>query len=96
MSEEKKPKKQRKATTAAPKNGEHKPSWQEKYASPEEIQQLLADRVLRRAPAMRTPRGTTTLAIVTGATAASITRATFGLASLIRQMLLTNNEKRKE
>ena len=38
MSEEKKPKKQRKSTAAVPPT-EHKPSWQEKYASPEERKQ---------------------------------------------------------
>lgn len=47
MSEEKKPKKQRKGTAAAPPT-EHKPSWQEKYASPEEIEQMLSSRVLLR------------------------------------------------
>ena len=47
MSEEKKPKKQRKSTAAAPPT-EHKPSWQEKYASPEEIEQMLSSRVLLR------------------------------------------------
>ena len=44
MSEEKKPKKQRKGTAAVPPT-EHKPSWQEKYASPEEIEQMLSQRV---------------------------------------------------
>ena len=43
MSEEKKPKKK---SSASPT--EHKPSWQEKYASPEEIEQMLSSRVLLR------------------------------------------------
>ena len=43
MSEEKKPKKK---SSASPK--EHKPSWQAKYATPEEIQQMLSQRVLLR------------------------------------------------
>ena len=43
MSEEKKPKKK---SSASPK--EHKQPWQEKYASPEEIEQMLSSRVLLR------------------------------------------------
>ena len=43
MSEEKKPKKK---SSASPK--EHKEPWQEKYASPEEIEQMLSSRVLLR------------------------------------------------
>ena len=47
MSEEKEPKKQRKATAAAPPT-EHKEPWQAKYATPEEIQQMVSRRVLLR------------------------------------------------
>jgi hypothetical protein len=43
MSEEKKPKKK---SSASPK--EHKPSWQAKYATPAEIQQMVSRRVLLR------------------------------------------------
>ena len=42
--EEETPKKKKKKK--GPK--EHKPSWQEKYASPEEIEQMLSSRVLLR------------------------------------------------
>ena len=45
MSEEKKPKKQRKGTAAAPPT-EHKEPWQAKYATPAEIQQMVSRRVL--------------------------------------------------
>ena len=47
MSEEKEPKKQRKATAAAPPT-EHKEPWQAKYATPAEIQQMVSRRVLLR------------------------------------------------
>ena len=47
MSEEKKPNKQRKSTAAVPPT-EHKPSWQEKNATPAEIEQMLDSRVLLR------------------------------------------------
>ena len=43
MSNEKKPKKK----SAAPSK-EHRQPWQEKYASPEEIQRMLSERVLLR------------------------------------------------
>ena len=43
MSEEKKPKKK---SSASPK--EHKEPWQAKYATPEEIQQMVSRRVLLR------------------------------------------------
>ena len=43
MSNEKKPKKK----SAAPSK-EHQQPWQEKYASPEEIQRMLSERVLLR------------------------------------------------
>ena len=45
--EDKMPRKERGAKDASPAK-EHKPSWQEKYASPEEIEQMLSSRVLLR------------------------------------------------
>ena len=45
--EDKMPRKERGAKDASPAK-EHKPSWQEKYATPAEIQQMVSRRVLLR------------------------------------------------